>query len=305
MSTISLSTRDEVIAHYHSRLAEPSPGRIGRKKLLPKKDFEILVHGFVDLLIPLSDPSSIDYLVRQELVMLEAGLRNWELTQEYLPVYIYLIRAAIDSRTLSLPPNKTLYPALRILLAYQQGESLDSIPLESSDSPVIDRLLSLSDPALLDRITELSDELRKLQDLYSIRSGLAPNPGFSMPDTHVKSRNAFRKCRMTIESVMHWNRLAEPIQRFIVNDRLIVRLTGMRPEFVFAFITGHSDSINQHHLELNITHFDVLENKKNHWRANVLFRNPDFFVLLNHCNKRLEFSGTVLLLPQDITPFPS
>jgi hypothetical protein len=303
MSTISLSTRDEVLAHYHSRLADPVPGR---KKLLPKKDFEILVHGFVELLIPLSDPSSIDSLIRQELTMLESGLRNWELTQEYLPVYIYLIRAAIDDSRISLPPNKTLYPALRILLAYQQGESLDSIPLESSDSPVIDRLLSLSDPALLDRITELSDELRKLQDLYSIRSGLAPNSDFVMPHSYRKSLNAFRKCRMTVESVIHWNKMTDDsLRRFIINDRLITRLTAMKTEFVCAFITGHSDSINLHHRELNITHFDVLENQKNHWRANILFRNPDFFLLLNHCNQRLEFGGTILLQPEEITPFPS
>lgn len=303
MSTISLTKRDEVVASFCSRLADPVPGR---KKLLPKKDFEILAHGFVQLLVPLSDPLSIDSLVRQELLLLEAGLRKWEITQEYVPVYIFLIRAAIDDSRLSLPPNKSLYPALRILLAYQQGLSLDSIPLESSDSPVIDRLLSLSDPALFDRITELSDELRKLQELFSLRSGLAPNPNFVPPNSSPYSLNAFRKCRMYIESVMHWNKMTDDhLRRFIINERLIIKLSGMNPGFVADFINNHSDSINRHHRDLNITHFDVVENQRTHWRANVLVRNPDFFELVIHCNKRLEFGGTVLLQPDDITPYVS
>jgi hypothetical protein len=287
MMTITITKRDEVISIYRSKLADPS----NRKKLLVKRDIDILAAGFIGQLSPLSDPVAIDSLTRQELSLLEEGLDGWEISNECLPVYIAYLRTALDDRSLSLPADRSIYPALRIILAYQQGDSIDSIPSESTAPVDSLSLVQLSRQDLFDRIVEVSNELRQLQHLASMRSGLYPNSGFQAPlsSRPIKSKNVWRKCQITAESIMDWNKSVDLSRRFRINVNLLHQVAALNLDFTAKFIAGYSESIDKHHSDYKISDRSVTD--KQFTPTNRRHRNPDYELLVQHCRVRLEFMG--------------
>jgi hypothetical protein len=272
MVATSLLGRDELITIYRERIQAPS-----RKRLLPMREAQVLIAGFVDLLRISSAISSLKALARDEIKLLEEGLSMSKIQSEYLPVYRDAVQEALLQQSLSMPEGVTLHPVIGIFLEYENLSSTTatfsiptippptiptpvSLPAELPIVPITPTNVKVEGSKgrrlAIERIAVLQAELSELFDLSCIYVGLKPNDGFSFTPVengrlelvHLNERRIV----VCIGAIMHWNNTLCNKKVFISRS-LVQRICGQSAHMK-RVLDGYSDSIRLHNERNSFTY---------------------------------------------------
>jgi hypothetical protein len=240
--------RQEAIVNYRLKIKKKS-----RRTSFSKKDLELVVAGFLDLIR--ENSGDFSQICNSEIEMLSEGHSTSAISEICLPYYRSQLQKAVDSGKILLPHgNAAIHPAISFFLAWKGLD--DRMPPENPSESAFQVIASTVQTTSSDLgdgffnyfrdLIVARQRLEQLLDnpINKLSSYLVPNS----PEQEKKILDSTSKRPVVycLVSIMQWNGVQPRGKKVFISQQLVMRLTEKRGTFIREVFEIYCDSIKTH-----------------------------------------------------------